>query len=666
MREQLVQLGNSMLLNLGSILYFQFPSSIKNMLTTKQIFSFVGVVGFSFFIHAAEEDSTSSFRITGEYLTPSDDESSTEVSPAKDETKLAAEDQSGWPAASVVVTHEVSDEAGQSHAIELANGSFVNGNLDLSGEIEEATTVTITVSRDGGDASLTMRTWVVPGGDEVAIAIVDRKVDYRPPRLVLVGASNRVRDNAKKFTIRGDFHTLEDELSLGIVTVSGPGLNDQGNPSRINHGTVLIKDGVFIIESEIHEPSVLYVAVSGGHNAFNEYFGSVYVVAEEAGEIVISPQGWSRELVAAADKGRHQRLVSSWQLSEQYQTLLKTYASSYKDFRDDWEASWRARQAETQTIETDYDATTEESKSNSQNDSDDSTDENTDQEDKPIDIEPVLAFSNGIPPVDECKHVVLADANFDPELARAQAASENPEYHRLFLELVNMRSEALEKLASNTQNPMDILLTMELGAFGYNSENIKQSVPMYEKIATMLDEDIVARRVTPAKEEIADFIRADEIDKSVVPGQLAPEFTLPTLADVQIALQDVVAENEVVLIDFWASWCGPCIAAFPHLKEMYAEYAENGFEIVSVSLDSTQEDWVEASEEQSLPWIDVGNIDEPGEGVVGKAYGVITIPKSFLLDKSRCINYRNLSTEELERVLRLKFDDSIASDEKID
>ncbi|MYD46356.1 MAG: TlpA family protein disulfide reductase [Gammaproteobacteria bacterium] len=626
------------------------------MFTMKHFLGFVGVASCAFLLNAVEEDSTSSFRITGQYLTPSDFGSSSDVSPVTDDSVSTAEDQTGWPVASVVVTHEVIDEAGQSHAIELATGSFLNGSLDLSGEIEEATTVTITVTRDGGESSLTMRTLVVPGGDEIAIAIVDRQVDYRPPRLVLVGTSNRVRDNAKKFTIRGDFHSLDDELSLGIVTVSGPGLNDQGNPSRINHGTVLVKDGVFIIESEIHEPSVLYVAVSGGHNAFNEYFGSVYVVAEAAGEIVISPQGWSRELVAAADRGRHQRLVSSWQLSEQYQALLERYATSYKDFRDDWEASWRARQAATQEIETDRDATTEESATSSRNDDDDSTYETTNQEDKLIDIEPVLAFSNGIPPVDECEHVILADADVEPELASTQTASENPEYHRLFLELVDMRSEALEKIASSTQDPMDLLLTMELGAFGFNSKNIKHSVPTYEKIATMLDEDIVARRVTPAKEEIADFIKADEIDKSVVPGQLAPEFTLPTLAGAQVALQDVVAENEVVLVDFWASWCGPCIAAFPHLKEMYAEYAQNGFEIISVSLDSTQEEWVEASEEHSLPWIDVGNIDEPGEGVVGKAYGVITIPKSFLLDKSGCINHRNLSTNELERVLKLEFD----------
>ena len=205
-----------------------------------------------------------------------------------------------------------------------------------------------------------------PGGEDVSFAIVDRQVDYRPPRLVLVGKSNRVKDSTKKFIIKGDFHSLEDELSLGIVTVSGPGLNDHGNPSRINHGTVLVRDGVFVVESEIHEPSVLYVAVSGGHNAFNEYFGSVHVVAEAQGEIVISPQGWSRELVAAADYGRHQKLVSSWQLSAQYQELLENYAISYKAFRDDWEASWRARQAAAKEVENDQQTEAEASETSSQ------------------------------------------------------------------------------------------------------------------------------------------------------------------------------------------------------------------------------------------------------------------------------------------------------------
>ena len=564
----------------------------------------------------------------------------------------------GWPAAFVVVTREFTNDEGDIEVVELASGQFADGRLELSGEIEEPTTVSITVIRDGGEESLTMQTLIVPGSENIGFAIVDRQVVYRPVRLVLVGTSNRVRETSRKFTIKGDFRSMESDLSLGVVSISGPGLNDQGELSRINHGTVLLDEGKFTIESEIHEPSVLFASAMAGESAFNEYFGRIDMVVEAGSEIVISPQGWSRELVAtAAEDGRHHRLVDSWQQSEQYQTLLKKYATSYKDFRDEWEASWRARQAAAQEVEAKQNTSTDEATANSQSEKEDASDEETVQVNVADDFEPVLAFANGKTPADTCMHVELADADTDPDSANTDnAASENPEYHRLFLELVKLRLEALEEIASKTPDPIDRLLALELGAFGYDSENIKKSVSVYDNIATMLDEDLVARRVTPAREEIADFIEIDEIDKNLVPGQIAPDFTLPTLEGIDVNLHDAVMEHDIVLIDFWASWCGPCIAAFPHLKELYSSYTDNGFEIVSISLDSTQEDWVEASEEHNLPWIDVGDIAKPDEGIVGRDYGVISIPKSFLLDKQGCIHHKNLSSEELERVLKARYD----------
>ena len=616
----------------------------------------VVVVLFLLSLNAEGEESHAPFKITGEYLTPSATDSSTEISASEDDTTSTTDTEIGWPAASVVITHEISTDEGDTEVIELASGQFVDGKVELSGEITEPTSVIITAIRNSGEESLTMRTLVVPGKEDIEFAIVDRKVAYRPARLVLVGTSDRVRNPEKKFTIKGDFRSMEKELSLGVVTVSGPGLNDQGELSRVNHGTVLLDEGKFIIESEIHEPSVLFVSASAGENAFNEYFGRIDIVVEAGSEIVISPEGWSRELVATAENGRHHKLVHSWQQGKKYQTLLRTYATSYKDFRDAWEARWRAQQAAkntSQETETDQDSSPEEATSNAQREEESDTEEETGQVQVTDQIEPVLAFSNGKPAVDECVHVELADS--DGELD-AKASTDNPEYHKLFLELVNLRLEALEEIASRTPEPIDKLLAMELGAFGYDSKNIKKSVSVYDNIATMLDKDLVARRVTPARKEIADFIEVNEIDENLVPGQIAPDFTLPTLEGINVNLHELVEEHDIVLVDFWASWCGPCIAAFPHLKELYASYTDRGFEILSVSLDSAQEDWVEASAEQNLPWIDVGDIAKPEEGIVGRAYGVISIPKSFLLDEQGCIHHKNLSTEELERVLQAKYD----------
>ena len=617
----------------------------------KQAFALFVVLSLSLLLHAAEE-SSGTFTITGKYLTPTSDEPSTQ-------STSDGKSQEGWPNASVTVSYEVTDDDGVTEVVEIASGDLVDGNIELVGEIDEPRIATIKVSLGDGQETI-QRTALIESGGVVSFAIIDRKVSYRPVNLVLSGSAKRVRNPERKFTVRADFRAMQDELSLGIFTVSGPGLDAKGELARITHGSVLLDNGIATIESEILEPSVLFVTATAGENAFNEYYGKVEIVVEPNSEIVVEPRGWSRELVATATSGRHDRLVDSWQQSPEYQTLLDTYAKSYKDFRNAWEESWRARQAAAKKAKTDETASANGTSDDSQSEEAETSEEEA-PEDEVEEVEPILAYSGGISPATGCEHVELADE--DAESNNAATASNNPEYHILFLELVSMRTEALEEIASNAEDPMDTLLAMELGAYGYNSENIKESVPLYDEIATMLEEEFVARRVTPARDDIASFIKTDEIDKSLVPGQIAPNFTLPDLSGVEFALHNVASENDLVLVDFWASWCGPCIAVFPELKELYSSYRDDGFEIIAVSLDSTNEIWEEASVEHELPWIDLGDIAERGEGPVAKAYGVISIPKSFLVDKHGCINHRDLSPEDLETVLKSRLEDMAASDD---
>lgn len=620
----------------------------------KPILGLIIVACMCMSLGAEEVKSTKEFTIFGEYLTPS--EKDREIGSASH-----VEEEMDWSTATVSVTHEITSNDGTIQVINLASGKFVDGKVSLKGEIERPTTVTITAIKGEGRESIERTALIRPGGNDVMFAIVDRRASYRPVRLVLVGTSNRVQDTSRKFTIRGDFRSLEEDLSLGIIGISGPGLNDKGEIVRISHGTVLLEDGMFIIESEIHEPSVLSVSAQAGQNALNEYFGRVDIVVEPQSEILISPRGWSRELVATAESGRHHRLVDSWAQSQVYQSLLDEYAKSYIDFRKAWEASYRARHLSAQAAEEAQESSDSDSADPTTDAEENKQEEGTALEDAIEEVEPVLAFSHGKPPASGCEHVVLADAN--PEAVQAAATGKNPEYHKLFLKLVKLRSDSLEDIAKNSEDPIDILLAMELGAYGYNSDNIKESVPLYDKVATMLDEELVARRVTPAREDRVSFIEADEADKRLVPGQIAPQFALPTLDGSENAIYDVVNENELILIDFWASWCGPCIDAFPHLKGLYSTYAESGFEIVSISLDSTYDLWKEASVEHDLPWKDLGDIAEAGEGIVAGAYGVLSIPKSFLLDGQGCIVHKNLSSDELERVLKASYGNISSSNE---
>lgn len=100
----------------------------------------------------------------------------------------------------------------------------------------------------------------------------------------------------------------------------------------------------------------------------------------------------------------------------------------------------------------------------------------------------------------------------------------------------------------------------------------------------------------------------------------------------EVKLSDIIAKNKYVILEFWASWCSPCRAEIPNLKEAYNKFKSKGLEIYSVSLDDKAEKWLEASQEENAPWL---NLYAP-EAFKSKAaidYGVNAIPSSFLISK---------------------------------
>ncbi len=217
-----------------------------------------------------------------------------------------------------------------------------------------------------------------------------------------------------------------------------------------------------------------------------------------------------------------------------------------------------------------------------------------------------------------------------------------------FREMSAVKTSILTPIAQNLDEPMSALLAMELGVGGSELEN-------WDKLATVLDKDLVARRVLPQREALDKQIRVAANASVIIAGHKAPEFTLENLDGEDVVLYDVLDENEVVLIDFWASWCHPCIAKLPKLKEMHAAYKDKGFEIVFVSIDDTYEDWKAGSVAHEVPGVNVGDLN----GFLGETpvdYGVDWIPAEFLLQPDGEILNRGLSMDELEEFLGTHFD----------
>jgi peroxiredoxin len=133
------------------------------------------------------------------------------------------------------------------------------------------------------------------------------------------------------------------------------------------------------------------------------------------------------------------------------------------------------------------------------------------------------------------------------------------------------------------------------------------------------------------------------------PGQTAVDLSLPDLNGKLVSLSEL--KGKVVLIDFWASWCGPCRHNNPRLVKLYNKYHEKGLEIYSVSLDEDMVDWKKAVHRDRLIWIQV--IDDKGwQATSASAYGVDMIPSSFLIDKQGVIRTMNAEGAELESSVR--------------
>ena len=134
--------------------------------------------------------------------------------------------------------------------------------------------------------------------------------------------------------------------------------------------------------------------------------------------------------------------------------------------------------------------------------------------------------------------------------------------------------------------------------------------------------------------------------KRVDVGQKYIDLALPDAEGNIVRLSDVLAENKYVLLDFWASWCGPCMREVPFLVEDYAKYHKEGFEIYGVSLDTAREPWLKAIESKGLVWVNVSEL-KMWQDPSAKEYAVRSIPSNFLIASDGTIVARNLRGEEL-------------------
>ncbi len=159
----------------------------------------------------------------------------------------------------------------------------------------------------------------------------------------------------------------------------------------------------------------------------------------------------------------------------------------------------------------------------------------------------------------------------------------------------------------------------------------------------------IAQFSAPVMEEpfMADLAESVESMMHTEVGQPYVDVTLAGADGERVAISELLAKGDYVLLDFWATWCAPCVGELPHLKEAYKEYKDRGLEIYGVSLDRDADSW-KAMVDESMPWV---NVIDNSEEAAAEKYAIRSIPANFLISPEGIIVAKNLRGEQITTIL---------------
>ena len=160
---------------------------------------------------------------------------------------------------------------------------------------------------------------------------------------------------------------------------------------------------------------------------------------------------------------------------------------------------------------------------------------------------------------------------------------------------------------------------------------------------------VVVNQYGMVNQRMTEFARSNlqdlEVQKKLAVGEAPLPFEVVSITGEKLSPEKY--KGKVLLIDFWATWCRPCIAEMPHVKEVYAKYREKGFEIVGISLDRQRSDLDSYIASNSIVWPQYFD-GKYWNNDIAKQYGVKSIPATFLIDREGKIRYKSLRGKQLE------------------
>lgn len=205
-----------------------------------------------------------------------------------------------------------------------------------------------------------------------------------------------------------------------------------------------------------------------------------------------------------------------------------------------------------------------------------------------------------------------------------------------FEAFMGMQKDKVKSFINKAKPSIVVFLAMQM-------LDLEEDLEFAEKIGNEM------QAAHPDLDLVQDFVESIAVIKATSVGQAAPDFTLSTPDGKEVSLSDF--KGKYLLVDFWASWCGPCRAENPNVVNVYKDFQPKGFEILGVSLDKNKPDWESAIEADGLTWTQVSDLKHWESKVVG-LYNITGIPFTILLDKEGKIIGKNLRGESMREMLQ--------------